>query len=58
MSDEQALELLRLLWQYLENYTDQPSSMTVVDLAVDLAQSMSVTTDEADVLRFNIESLR
>ena len=56
MSDEEALQLLRLLWRYVRYAGDQPSdNITISELAEDLAMSMSPTPDEADELRVLIE---
>lgn len=59
MSDQEALELLRLLAKYVTEYPESSASaMSVADVAEDLAMSMDVTTTEADELRCTIEGAR
>lgn len=53
MTDDEALQLLRLLHKYLETFNES-SSIPVVELADDLAMGMDETTDEADRLRREI----
>jgi hypothetical protein len=56
MSDQEALELLRLLHKYVTKY-GHVDDMPISELAADLAMSMDVTTDEADELRQDIEGI-
>lgn len=58
MNDEECIKLLRLLLKYFEEYTESDTSMTVANLAEDLAMSMDITTDEADHIRVRLEELR
>lgn len=51
MNDQKCLELLRLLNQYFEEYTEYEPSMTVSELVDDIAMSMDITSDEADHYR-------
>jgi len=56
MTDDEALQLLRLLWRYVRYAGDQPpDDIKISALTADLAMSMEPTTDEADYLRWLIE---
>jgi len=56
VTDREALDLLRLLHQYIVEF--QPDiPVTIPALAEDLAMLMDVTSDEADQLRRDIEEI-
>jgi hypothetical protein len=56
MSDAECLQALKLLHKYVTEY-DSCANMSLTDYAEDLAMSMDETTDEADNLRREIESV-
>lgn len=53
MTDEECVALLRLMHKYVTEF-DSCTDMSISDMAEDLAMSMDVTTDEADMLRQEI----
>lgn len=55
MTDNQCVELLRLLHKYVTEYNDCVD-MPISEMAQDLAMSMDRTTVEADQLRREIEN--
>lgn len=56
MTDEEALQLLRLLWRYVRYAGDQPSDdIKISELAEDLAMSDSSALDEVQDLANQIK---
>ena len=56
MTDQEALEFLRLLYKYVTEYSSC-TDMHISEMAEDLAMSMDVTSNEADRLRREIEGI-